>query len=414
MTAARLKVAFVNQPWNDVAPPVGNGSVAILAYEAARRLARSCDVTMYARRGAGQAAFERHEGVEYRRVPTTADAWLLRALRRLPRRRANPLVGSGLYYVAYALQVARDIRRRRCDIVQLFNLSQFIPIIRRFNPQAKILIRMSCNWLTQLRRKTVERRLRGCDLVIGCSRYLTDSIAAAFPQFADRCRTVHNGRDVSRFAPQREGRQAGRRLLYVGRVSPEKGLHVLLRALPAVVERFPDARLTIIGPEGEAPHELLFDPAGKAASSGLAALARPSYGKYLRSLAGRELAGRVSFGGFVPHHLLPERYREAAVFVFPSVWPEPSGNPPIEAMAAGVPVVATRTGGTQEYVADGETGLLVQPGDSKALADALIRLLGDDRLRKKMGQAGVRRARALFSADRMAQALLGLYAELAA
>lgn len=95
----------------------------------------------------------------------------------------------------------------------------------------------------------------------------------------------------------------------------------------------------------------------------------------------------------VPHEEIMAAFAAAAVVAVPSRWPEPQGLVAIEAMAAGVPVVASRVGGLAELVAPEETGLLVEPGDADALAAALDRLLGDPALRARMGTAGAARAR---------------------
>jgi glycosyltransferase involved in cell wall biosynthesis len=136
---------------------------------------------------------------------------------------------------------------------------------------------------------------------------------------------------------------------------------------------------------------------------------RGSYQSLLQTKVIPDIAGKVFFKGAVPHHQLVEHYGKADVFVFPSVWDEPSGNPPIEAMAAGVPVVSTRTGGTPEYVADGKTGLLVEPGNAGALAEAILRLLTDEDLRTTIGKAARNRAVEVFSYKRLAENLLCEY-----
>lgn len=83
--------------------------------------------------------------------------------------------------------------------------------------------------------------------------------------------------------------------------------------------------------------------------------------------------------------------------------------PIIEAMAMGVPVVATRCGGIPEIVVDGETGFLVERGDSTALAQAILRLLSDEDLRKSMGKAARKRAVELFAWEKIAANLLNYY-----
>lgn len=90
--------------------------------------------------------------------------------------------------------------------------------------------------------------------------------------------------------------------------------------------------------------------------------------------------------------------REASVVVVPSRWPEPAASVVLEAMVAGTPVVASRVGGLPEMVVEGETGLLVEPGDRQALGDAIRRLLGDRRLAERMGVASSARAQGYLAA----------------
>jgi glycosyltransferase involved in cell wall biosynthesis len=114
--------------------------------------------------------------------------------------------------------------------------------------------------------------------------------------------------------------------------------------------------------------------------------------------------------GFVPHHALGELYRRAAVVACPS-HREGYGIVCAEAMAHGRPVVAGAVGGLRDLVVDGETGLLVAPGDADALRDALGRLLGDPALRRRLGAAARERARARLSPAAAAEALTQAYSD---
>lgn len=166
----------------------------------------------------------------------------------------------------------------------------------------------------------------------------------------------------------------------VGRLDPQKGFDVLLDALAAL----PDVRLVLVG-EGRSRANL----EGRAA--------RP------------DLAGRVTFAGWsedVRAHL-------AAVDVV--VLPSRSEGFPltiVEAMLAGLPVVATRVGSVAEAVSEGESGLLVDADDPGALAGALRTLVEDASLRRKLGARGREIAAAAFTVDHMARAYEALYGEL--
>jgi len=184
-----------------------------------------------------------------------------------------------------------------------------------------------------------------------------------------RTRVIYGGADPDRFRPDPTTPRAG--VLYVGRLTPHKGVDRLIRALPA------GAELTVAGTGG---HDRRFP--------------ERAYPDLLRSLA----AGRsVRMIGAASEGELPALYRRAAVFALPSVDRTCYGRSvaisellslsALEAMASGTPVVASRIGGVPEVVTDGETGILVDPGDVGALHDGLATLLADRRLARRMGDA---------------------------
>jgi glycosyltransferase involved in cell wall biosynthesis len=182
-----------------------------------------------------------------------------------------------------------------------------------------------------------------------------------------KTRVIYGGADPRRFAPEPGAGREG--VLFVGRLTPHKGVDHLIRALP------PGAALRIAGSGG---HD-----------------ARPperDYPALLRRLAQDR---DVTFLGPVPDRDLPELYRGAAVLALPSLnrtcygrdvpVSELLGLAALEAMASGTPVVASRTGGLAEVVVDGETGFLVEPGDVEALRDRLALVLSDRRLAARLG-----------------------------
>ena len=423
-----MHIAFVSQPWNRVRPPVESGSIAIWTYQVARRLAPDRRVTVYARGGGRLRAKEQeHEGVAYRHMPTLADRALEKAYRATFHKRDphRPRFASLGYHAGYALAVALDLRRRGADVVHVPNLSQFPTIIRALNPKAKIVLHMHCYWLTQLDPDLVRRRLRHVDLVLGCSESVTEPIRKAFPEVADRCATVYNGFNAERFgvacaeaAPPgggdgaaTEGEADAPRLLCVGRVSPEKGIHVLLEAFERVAARHPQARLDVVGPNSHvAPLDFVVGVSEDPAVRGLAAFYGEPYLARLERSLPASLRGRVRFTGAVPHSELAEAYGQADLLVNASLT-DTFPMPILEAMACGVPAVATDVGGAVESVVEGETGLLVPSDDPDVLAEAVGRLLDDPALRHRMGEAGHRRA-PRFTWEKTVEALLAEYARI--
>lgn len=419
MVARAMKIAFLFQPTNTLSPHKPEGSIAIWTHEVTRRLARHCDVIVYAKKGDTQKAFERYQGVQYRRMSVDVDekfAYAARAVdKRLLRFRSfkRPLFASSFYYLFYALQVAKDLKSEKCDVIHIHNFSQFVPIIRAHNPKIKIALHMHCEWLTQLDPRMIRKRLREADLIMGCSQYITNKIRYRFPQFAERCQTVYNGFDATTISgnnsPRAPKKKDIKQLLYVGRVSPEKGVHVLLDAFRKVVANYPETHLKIVGANESLPIEFLVGLSDDPMVSGLSLYYHGNYFSHLQGKLGPSAIRHVSFVGSVPSSQMIDFYRDADVLVLPSVCSEPFGMPLVEAMAAKVPVVASRVGGITEVVKAGETGLLVERGDASALAEAIIRLLSDDDLRLSMGEAAHKRAGELFSWERIVERLLRLY-----
>jgi glycosyltransferase involved in cell wall biosynthesis len=211
-----------------------------------------------------------------------------------------------------------------------------------------------------------------------------------------RTRVIYGGVDCDRYRPDPAAARGG--VLFVGRVTPHKGVDRLVRALPA------SATLTVVGTGGHDPEPPERD-----------------YPALLRRLA----EGRaVRFLGAVPEERLPELYRQAAVLALPSVHRtcygrhiavvELLGLVVLEAMASGTPVVCSRVGGLPEIVEDGVNGFLVEPGDVEALHERLAEILGDRALAARMGRNARELALERFTWSACAERCLEAYAELVA
>ncbi|HEY8584188.1 MAG TPA: glycosyltransferase [Capillimicrobium sp.] len=210
-----------------------------------------------------------------------------------------------------------------------------------------------------------------------------------------RISVVPCGVDLARFTPDGPALDRGpgvRRIVCVSRLVERKGVGNVVEALAAV----PGAELLIAG--GPAPEEI--DRCEEATR--------------LRALAAEHgVADRVRLLGRVGRDDLPALLRSADV-VACVPWYEPFGIVPLEAMACGVPVVASAVGGLIDTVVDGVTGVHVPPRRPDRLAAALHRLLTDDERREALGRAGARRARSRYGWDRVAGATLNAYEALAA
>ncbi len=207
---------------------------------------------------------------------------------------------------------------------------------------------------------------------------------------------IYNGVDLRRFSPRPEIRRSLREKLglpaesfvvgTVGRMVPLKDHATLLKAAEILVHRGMNVRLLLAG-------------------SG------PELTRHQRHAeTSAELAGRVSFLGACEN--IPDVLNALDVFVLPSLC-EGMSNTLLEAMASGLPVIATRVGGNPELVEDDRSGCLFRPGDVSDLAERLQRLAGDGELRSELGAAARQRAVAHFSLQRMLGEYRNLYLELA-
>jgi glycosyltransferase involved in cell wall biosynthesis len=165
------------------------------------------------------------------------------------------------------------------------------------------------------------------------------------------------------------------RLLTVSRIDPRKGLRVLPQVVALLVERGCDASIDVIGPVVGAP--------GEEERAAITRLADE-----------HKVAGRVSLPGAVPLDQLLPRYRAYDVFVLPTLPGEGIPRVLLEAMAAGLPVVTSRVSGIPSLITDGVNGLLVEAPSAAAVADAVMRIVGDGRLRRRLIADGYATARA--------------------
>jgi len=153
-------------------------------------------------------------------------------------------------------------------------------------------------------------------------------------------------------------------ILFLGTLGPHKGPDVLLKAMPKIIKEIRDVKLAFAG-------------------------AGPLKEELIRQSKKLGIERNAIFAGFVEESSKPFYYRAADIFCFPSVMKhEIFGIVNLEAMACGIPIVASKIGGVPDVVKDGENGLLVPPGDSDALAEAIIYLLENEEVRESLGKNG--------------------------
>jgi glycosyltransferase involved in cell wall biosynthesis len=373
-------------------------SVAIWTYEVARRLAAHHEVVVYGRCFPGQAREEEHEGVLYRRIELHKP--IAKVQKLVHRAGVKPVGrGSGLYEVGYALRLAEELAQEVYDVVHVHNLSQYASLLRPVLPKSALVLHMHCEWLSQIARRTAHSRLHKVDRVLGCSEYVRDRLAERFPELSPRAGIVHNGVDLDAFGalePSPPPPPDGGTVLFVGRISPEKGVHDLVAAFSRLLRTRPRAELRLVGPHEPTPRQYIVELADDPAVRNLSRFYPGNYLDQIQSRMDSELRARVCFVGEVQHRDLAAEYERADVLVNPSL-SEAFGMSLVEAMAASVPVVATWVGGMSHVLEEGKSGLLVPPASPEALERAIARILQDDELRAALIERGRRSARERYA-----------------
>lgn len=231
-----------------------------------------------------------------------------------------------------------------------------------------------------------DRLTREADELVAVSESLQRDLGERDAQRGARCGVVLNGFPASG-RPVTEVRGEPPVLLALGRLSREKGFDVALRAMAEIAPRWPEARLVVAGDGPERPRlEVL------AAELGL--------------------GHRVEFRGWVAPERVAETIDAATLVLVPSVWREPFGLVALQATQRGRAVLASATGGLPEIVRDGETGVLVPPGEAAALAQAVESLLAQPEEVRRLGANALRRSE-YFSIERCATDYDGVYARAA-
>jgi len=358
-----VKVAFVTPGAYPVPSPAG-GSVERVVEKLVPLLVPAVDARIYGRIGRRLPTRGLHRGVPCERFP-------------------------GKNKARYWKAVMRRLRAYRPDIIQIENRPRMVPAFRRHFPNAQIWLSLQSNtFLTApyMPARALPSCLEAADRILVNSHYLRNYVARRVPAAAQKTGVVHLGVEADRFTGWSKEQEkaargwSGRRVvLFVGRLIPLKGVHLLLEALPELVREAPDVLVAIVG--------------------------GPFYGKpavtaYVRKLhrMARPWKRHVHFQPYVSHHEIPRWFAAADAAVVPSVRREAFGLVNVEAMASGLPVVASRVGGVAEVVEDGVTGLLFDPVNARReLAERLLLLLRDEPLRLEMGRRGRERVLRQFT-----------------
>ena len=348
-------------------------------------------MTVLAPHAEGLAAAWEEGGVEVVTFRYAPEPWEVlgygRTLEADERVKGRAALATPLYALALRRAVRRQLRRRRFDLVHAHWIVPNGVIAAAASPDVPLAIGLHGSDVFLAEKPGVRRLARWAlgraRLLTGCSPELVSRVRAlgsreGFPE--NRSRVIPYGVDVAAFSPAPERRAIWRGklgipaaaplILGVGRMATKKGFQVLLEAFPALLTAQPEAHVVLAGG-----------------------------GDLLERFAAVASAwpGRVHLPGSVLRDTLPDLYRAADLFVLPAVHDSKGNvdglpNVILEAMASGLPVVASGISGIPLAVEDGRTGLLVPEREPARLLTALLGLLGDRGLAREMGERGRRKA----------------------
>jgi glycosyltransferase involved in cell wall biosynthesis len=307
-----------------------------------------------------------------------------------------------LQAVRQQARLARHIARNGIHIVHAYNFygNVFaVPPARAVAPVVIASIRDRAPYLTSMQKRVQRWACQFADCILVNADAVRDwLISEGYDE--SKIAVIRNGVDLTRFNDPADPARIRREfalpedaplVIVVSRLTRLKGLEQLIEAAALIRERHPDARVLIVGET--APSETAY------------------LGELKRRAEEHRVSDRIVFTGLRSD--IPALLAAANVSVMPSL-NEALSNVLLESMAAGAPTVATRVGGTPEALIDGVTGLLVPPGDARAIADAVSRLLSDRALAERLGHGARQFIREHFSVERMVSATETLYLELLA
>ncbi|GFP28019.1 hypothetical protein HKBW3S33_01436 [Candidatus Hakubella thermalkaliphila] len=222
--------------------------------------------------------------------------------------------------------------------------------------------------------------------VLVLSQYTAERICERYKLDEGKVEVVPHPVDTDLFCPVISQGESERYLLFAGRINDSrKNLLMLLEAFSLVVRGFPEVKLKLVGDKPDA--------------------------KILRRISDLGLGDSVLFYEAIPHEKMVPFYQQAALFVLPSLQ-EGLGIVTLEAMACGIPVVSTRCGGPEDVIEDGVNGLLVENNSASKLAEAILKLLRDEGLRKRMGKKARQTVVNKYSMVKLAPKFLDFFKEL--
>lgn len=331
-------------------------------------------------------------------------------------------IPANLQKVAYGAGIIPNVKSNPLAMIQVpfFLLSEYLnasKLISKYNPKiihahwlipqgimAAILKKNDIKFIATIHGsdlfplknsffRSIQRSvLKNCDSCTVNSEATKNELLKRFPEFRSKVILIPMGVDIKLFSkrnvkPEFRKYRNNKIILFVGRLNEQKGIGYLIKAMPIVNKKIKNTKLLIIG-EGH-------------------------YKRELQNIADSAGITNMEFLGGVKNKELPDYYNLSDVFVLPSVTSnigtEGQGLVLLEAMSCGTPVIGTETGGIKFIIRNNKNGLLVKERDENDLANGIIKILSDDKLRQKLSKNGIQFAKNNYSWNVIAKKFNELY-----
>ena len=363
-------------------PPILGGAIQTYISGCLPYLSKSHEITILGRSDPSLPDQEFLNGVEYIRVP-------------------------GKVFEIYRAGVVKYLESASFDLIHVFNRPRLVLPVRNAAPHSKITLSMHNDMfnLDKIAPTEASSALKEISQIVTVSDYVGNIIRQLYPQASSKIRTIYSGVDTERFLPGNHSKMQKIRndlrrehglenktvILFAGRLSNNKGVDRLIRALPKLAEKYNDLALVIVGSNWFSQNNIT------------------DYVGYVRALA-KKLPVPVVTTGFVSPYEIQNWFAASDLFVCTSLWPEPLARVHYEAMAAGLPIITTARGGNPEVIRINENGLVVEePENPDNFAEKISNLLSNKSLMKKMGERGRELSVSQYQWDRVASELLEVW-----
>lgn len=293
------------------------------------------------------------------------------------------------------------------DLIHVFNRPQWVNLIAEKLPDTKISLSLHNEMFqpSKISKEEGEKCIRRVKFITTVSRFITAGVKKLYPEAAGKIHTVYSGVDVNRYQPvwsqeatkirnqlkAQYGLTGKKVMLFIGRLSPKKGAHILIKAVNLIQSTHPDTALVLVGSKWYGENQ------------------EDSYVRQVKQMADT-LDTDVVMTGFLPPNEVVTHYYLGDVFICASQWREPLARVHYEAMAAGIPIITTDRGGNAEVVKGKGNGIVISEyNQPQAFADAITYLLEQPDIALEMGNVGRRLAEEKYSWKRVAMELNDLF-----